>query len=258
MRDNGFLARLGGDSTQFGVWTVLGASADVVELTAASGFDWMLIDAEHSPLTHRDVLDALRAASAHPTDVIVRPMEGSHAEIVRLLDIGVQNLLIPMVETADQARAIVAATRYAPEGTRGVSSQTRAGDWGRRPGYLASARDQICLIVQIESIEGADRIDEILAVDGIDAVFIGTADLAATMGHLGEPGHPDVVAVVEEVERAVLAAGKPLGGLTRDPQQALRLARRGYAFVGSATDSALLASALRSVVAELRADPDHT
>ena len=97
MRENGFLARLANRGTQYGVWSVLGASADVVELTASSGFDWMLVDAEHSPLTHRDVLDALRAASAHPTDVIVRPMDGSHHEIVRLLDIGVQNLLVPMV-----------------------------------------------------------------------------------------------------------------------------------------------------------------
>lgn len=255
MRENGFLARLANRGTQYGVWSVLGASADVVELTASSGFDWMLVDAEHSPLTHRDVLDALRAASAHPTDVIVRPMDGSHHEIVRLLDIGVQTLLVPMVETAEQARAIVAATRYAPDGTRGVSSQTRAGDWGRRPGYLAAARDQICLIVQIESLEGARNVEQIIAVDGVDAVFIGTADLAATMGHLGNPGHPDVVAVVERIEQLVHAAGLPLGGLTRDPQQARLLAARGYAFVGAATDSALLAGALRNVVTELSANP---
>lgn len=246
MPENRFKAALHEGRATVGLWSLL-TDPVVVEICARSGFDWMLIDAEHTPADPRAVLTALQAAAPHPTSIVVRPPQGDAVTTKKLLDIGVQNFLVPMVETAEQADELTTFVAFPPEGIRGVSSQTRAGSWGTDPEYLHGAREEICLIVQIESMRGVENLDAILEVPGIDAVFIGPADLAATMGHLGEPRHPDVVAVLDAAAKKVIDAGKRLGTLTRNVELAKASFASGYTFVGAGTDSALLLDALRTL-----------
>lgn len=234
-----------------GLWVNL-TDPMAVEISLSSGFDWVLVDGEHSPAGLPEVTRALQIAGGCPTDVVVRPSHGDAGELRRLLDAGVRNLLVPMVETGAQARLLAASVEFPPKGIRGVSSQTRGGDWGRRPGYLASARGDLCLVAQIESAEGVRNAADIVATEGIDAIFVGTADLAASLGFPGQPTHPDVVEASTEVAKLAKAAGKPLGTLTRDLDSARRYAADGFTFVGVGTDTALFASAL----ADLRARAD--
>lgn len=230
-----------------GLWVNL-ADPAAVEIALSSGFDWILHDGEHTPHDVGTFLRTLQIARGHDTDVIVRPPHGDPTTIKRLLDIGTRTLLIPMVDTVDQARLLASAMDFPPKGIRGVSSQGRGGDWGRRPDYLATARDELTLVVQIESVEGVRNAAGILEVDGVDAGFVGTADLAASLGFPGQPGHPAVAEAVADVVAAAAKAGKPLGTLTRDLTAARRYAEQGFAFVGVGTDTSLLAHAL----AELR------
>ncbi len=249
MRENGFKRALREGRQTIGVWSNL-TDPVAVEICASAGFDWVLLDGEHSPADHRSLLAGLQAAAAHPSAVLVRPPFGDEVTIKRLLDIGALTLLVPMVDTAEHARALAAAVQFPPVGVRGVSSQTRAGNWGRESGYLSAARDELCLIVQIESATGLENIEAIAATEGIDALFVGTADLAASMGHLGKPGHPDVVAAVDRVVAVAQAAGLPLGTLTRDVAVAKDCLQRGFAFVGVGTDTSLFASALDGLRAQ--------
>lgn len=245
-RTNLFKKALHAGQRSIGLWSTLHDPA-MLEISASSGFDWILLDAEHSPADDHTVLAALQATAPHPSSLLVRPPQGDEVRLKKLLDLGVQSLLIPMVETADQARGIASAINFPPLGSRGVSSQTRAGNWGRDPEYLATARDHLCLMIQIESMIGVTNLVEILSVDGIDAVFVGQADLAASMGHLGNPTHPDVLAQVELVVAATTARGIPLGTLTRDASSAHKHLERGYSYVGVGTDSALYGQALKSL-----------
>lgn len=234
-----------------GLWVNL-ADPAAVEIALSSGFDWILHDGEHSPAGLDAFVRTLQIAGGYPTDVLVRPAEGDPVRIKRLLDIGVRNLLVPMVNTAEQARLLAASVEFPPKGIRGVSSQTRGGDWGRRPGYLGSAREEICLIAQIESAEAVANAAAIAATDGIDAIFVGPADLAASLGYPGQTRHPAVAEQVAEVVRVVRAAGKPLGTLTRDLDAARAYAADGFTFIGVGTDTNLLARSF----ADLRAAAD--
>ncbi len=174
-------------SVQFGFWLAL-ASPYSAEVCATSGFDWLLIDGEHAPNDVPTILSQLQAIAPYPPQVLVRPPVGDPNLIKQLLDIGVQTLLVPMVDTAEQAKAIVAATRYPPAGIRGVGGAlARASRWNAIPDYLNKANAEICVIVQVESVTAIKNLDAIAAVEGVDAVFIGPSDLAATMGHLGNP-----------------------------------------------------------------------
>ncbi|MCU1615637.1 MAG: garL [Frankiales bacterium] len=203
--------RLAGPGRLIGMWVVSG-SAYVAEICAGAGLDWLLVDCEHAPNDLATVLPQLQAAAAYPTPVVVRPPSDDRVGIKQLLDIGVRNLMVPMVESAEQARAIVAATRYPPEGVRGVGSAfARASRWNRTEGYLHTAAGQLTLTVQVESRAGLDALAEIAAVDGVDAVFLGPADLAASFGHLGQADHPDVLAAVEAGIGTVVASGKVAG-----------------------------------------------
>lgn len=226
-----------------GLWVNL-ADPAALEISLSSGFDWVLHDGEHSPAEPATFLRTLQIARGYPTEVIVRPPHGDPVSIKRLLDIGARSLLIPMVDTLEQAEMVASAMRFPPYGIRGVSSQTRGGDWGRRPDYVATARDELSLIVQIESAEGVRNAADILAVDGVDAAFVGTADLAASMGHPGKPDHPDVAAAVAEVVAHAQRLGVPLGTLTRDLDAARGYVAQGFTFVGVGTDSTLLATSL--------------
>lgn len=228
---------------QLGLWVAL-ATANCAELCAAAGFDWLLLDAEHGLNDVLTISSQLQAVAPYQTHAIVRPPHSDAALIKRYLDVGAQTLLIPMVDTAEQASALVAATRFAPLGMRGIATMTRAARWTRVPDYLKRAHEEICLIPQIETVKGLENLESIAAVAGVDALFIGPADLSASMGYIGQAGHPDVVAEVERAIARIRAAGKPAGILTVDEKLARRYLELGCAFVAVGVDAILLAKAV--------------
>lgn len=225
---------------QIGLWCSL-PGGYVAEAVAGSGFDWLLFDTEHSPGDPLTVLAQLQAVAPYDVSPVVRPASNDTVLIKRFLDIGAQTLLIPYVQSADEARQAVAATRYPPEGVRGVSGLTRATRFGRAKGYARHASEELCLLVQIETGEALARLEEIAVVEGVDGVFIGPADLAASLGRVGEPGHPDVVAAVEDAIRRIQACGKPAGILTPDRNFAERCIALGTVFTAVAVDVGLIA-----------------
>jgi 4-hydroxy-2-oxoheptanedioate aldolase len=196
------------DTPLIGMWVVSG-SAYIAEICAGGGLDCLVIDCEHAPNDVPSLVPQLQAVAPYPVEVIVRAPTGDPVLIKQLLDIGVCNLMVPMVESAEQATALVAAMRYPPEGIRGVGAAfARASRWGRVPGYLDTAADSLTLTVQVESRRGLDELEAIASVDGVDAVFLGPSDLAASLGHLGQPEHPEVLESVEQAVRTVTALGK--------------------------------------------------
>lgn len=240
MPPNQFKLALREPRARIGLWLGL-ANPYSTELCAGAGFDWLLIDSEHAPNDLRLVLGQLQAIAAYPSQPVVRPVVGDVNLIKQLLDIGAQNLLIPMVETAEQARQLVRATRYPPAGIRGVgSSLARASRFNRIPGYLHEANAEVCLLLQIETLEGVRNLREIAAVEGVDGVFIGPSDLCAALGHLGNPAHPEVQAVIEEAIGVILAAGKAPGILMADQTLAHRYIELGCRFVAVGTDVTIL------------------
>lgn len=246
---NAFKAALAARQPQIGFWLSM-SDAYLAEVSATAGFDWLLIDGEHAPNDIRTTLAALQAVAPYRVQPVVRAVQGEVALIKQLLDIGVQNLLVPMVDTAEQARAVVSATRYPPLGIRGVGSAVgRASRWSSRTDYLAASDDEICLLVQAESVTALANLTDICAVDGIDGVFIGPADLAASMGHRGNPGHPEVQAAIEQAMRTIIAAGKAAGTLTSDPALARRYLALGCTFVATGVDILLFANAARKLAA---------
>jgi 4-hydroxy-2-oxoheptanedioate aldolase len=233
---------------QIGLWVCSG-SPIMAEVTAGSGVDWVLIDAEHSPNGLESLLAQLYAVSGYPVAPVVRIPFGETVIIKQVLDLGAQNLLVPMVDSAEQAEQVVRAVRYpggsgGPVGARGVgASLARSSRWNRVEHYLRDASSTISLTVQIESAAAVAAVDEIVAVDGVDAVFVGPADLAASMGHLGDPNHPEVVEAVLTAIRAANAAGKPVGVNAFVPEEADRFLAAGADFVAVGADVALLARA---------------
>ena len=206
---NSFKAALKRREAQIGLWVGL-ADPYVAELLATTGFDWLLIDGEHAPNDLRSALAQLQAVAPYPVSAVVRPVEGDTALIKQYLDIGAQTLLVPMVQSAAQAAQIVAATRYAPRGVRGLGSAlARASRWSGVESYVEHADEEICVLVQVESIEGLANLAAIAAVDGVDGVFFGPADLSASMGHLGRPQHADVLKAIDDGIAAVQAAPPP-------------------------------------------------
>ncbi|MCW2945722.1 MAG: garL [Actinoallomurus sp.] len=200
--------RLRGEIPLIGMWVVSG-SAYAAEICAGGGLDCLIIDCEHAPNNVPSLVPQLQAVAPYPVETIVRPPTGDPVLIKQLLDIGVRNLMVPMVESAEQARALVAAMRYPPEGIRGVGAAfARASRWGRVPGYLAGAAEELTLTVQVESRWGLDEVGAIASVGGVDAVFFGPADLAASFGHLGEAEHPEVLSSIEQAIGTVAALGK--------------------------------------------------
>lgn len=250
--NNPFKTRLGAGEQLFGFWLAL-ANPYSAEICAGAGFDWVLIDGEHAPNDLRSTLAQLQAVAPYPSAALVRPPVGDPVLIKQLLDIGARNLLIPMVETAEQARAMVAATRYPPHGIRGVGSAlARASAFSRNPEYLKHADEGICLIVQVESAAALAALESIAAVDGIDGLFIGPADLAASMGHLGNPNHPDVQGAIQAAAAQLNAAGKPAGILATDETVARTYLSWGYSFVAVGVDVMLLARASTQLAAKFR------
>lgn len=249
---NPFKAGLRQDRCQIGFWQSL-TSTETVAISARAGFDWILLDAEHAPNSMADLRSQIRAAAGGTAHVVVRPVVGADWMIKQILDLGAQTVLVPMVETAEQARDLVSACRYPPEGHRGVASSiVAASDFGARSGYLHSANAQIALIVQIESQRGLANLDAILAVDGIDGVFIGPADLSASLGHLGQPQHPQVQAAIADATSRIIAAGKAAGILLSDPDQIAAAMASGMRFVAVGSDVALFAQATRALATRWR------
>ncbi|WP_350352918.1 HpcH/HpaI aldolase/citrate lyase family protein [Microbacterium sp. A8/3-1] len=248
--DPSFRERLASsDRALIGMWACSGSTL-VTEVAAGSGLDWLLIDMEHSTNTLESVLLQLQTVAAYPITPLVRVPSNDTVAIKQILDLGAQNLIVPMVSSADEARAAVAATRYPPAGVRGVGSAlARSARWNRVDGYLQESAQHTSLTVQIETAAGVDAAAEIAAVDGIDAVFVGPSDLSASMGLLGQQTHPDVVAAVEKVFTAVKAAGKPVGVNAFDPAAADAYVAGGADFVAVGADVALLARASEALAA---------
>lgn len=217
------------------------------------GYDWLLIDGEHAPNTMQTLLAQLQAVSPFAVEPIARVPLGESVALKQYLDLGFTTLLVPMVDSAEQARAIVAATRFPPRGNRGVASATsRASGFGADGTYLARAHERVTIIAQIESAAGVNAVGEIAAVDGIDALFVGPGDLAASLGHLGNAGHPDVQATIERVRVQIAAAAKPAGIFAVSVDDAKRRIAEGFAFVSAGTDIGILAAGARELASSLR------
>jgi 4-hydroxy-2-oxoheptanedioate aldolase len=247
-----FKKRLASGRVQVGMWACTG-SPMVTEICAGAGFDWLLIDAEHAPNDLHSILAQLRATQAYPSAVAVRAPTGDPVIIKRYLDLGVVNIVIPMVESADDARELVRAVRYPPAGIRGVGAGlARVSQWGRDATYLSRADETITLIVQVESAAAVAAAAEIASVDGVDGVFIGPADLAASMGLLGQQAHPEVVAAVERCIDTVRSVGKPVGVNAFDENLARRYIERGVQFILVDADVRILARGSDSVAATYR------
>jgi len=244
---NDFKRRLGEPGVQYGMWVSL-ADPVAAEITASAGFDWMMIDAEHSPNDLRTLLSQLQAAFGYPVSPVIRPPRGDSVVIKQYLDIGAQTVLIPMVETAEQAAEMVAATRYPPAGIRGVAT-ARGARWGRVDDYFKHANDEMCVLVQIETIKGVSNLMEIALTNGVDGVFIGPSDLGAALGHLGDPTNPEVIEAVKESIAAVRAAGKPAGVLSVNPDLARTFRDAGANFVAVGVDTQMLAKHTQSLAA---------
>lgn len=232
-----------------GMWVCSGSPL-VAEICAGGGLDWLLIDMEHSPNGLEGVLAQLQAVAAYPSAPVVRVPIGDVVTLKQVLDTGAQNILVPMVSSAEQARELVAAVRYPPRGVRGVGSAlARSGRWNRVDGYLQDGDAHVSLFVQVENVEGVAAAADIAAVDGVDGVFVGPSDLAASMGLLGQQTHPDVVAAVHRAFDAVRGAGKPVGVNAFDPAAAQAYLDAGAAFVLVGADVALLARGSEALAA---------
>ena len=242
---NRFKQGLAEGRQQLGVWTAIRDPA-AVEMLAGCGFDWMTLDCEHAPNDVDRILSLLQAMAPYPCAPVVRPTCLDAAEIKRLLDIGAQNILVPYVQNAEEARLAAAAVAYPPEGIRGVAGITRASRFGTVPEYIARARDEICLIVQIETRTALDNLEEIASVPGIDAVFIGPADLAASLGHGGDQRHPEVRAAITDAITRLRAMGKPVGFLSANDEALEEVVAAGTTFTSIDVDILILQRSARA------------
>jgi 4-hydroxy-2-oxoheptanedioate aldolase len=250
---NTFKAALCERRLQIGLWQAL-ANPYAAEICATAAFDWLLFDGEHAPNDVPSLLSQLQAVAAYSCSPVARPPCSEAWLIKQYLDIGVSSLLVPFVETQEQAHVLVQAMRYPPQGIRGVASGlVRASRWNRIPDYLECANSEACLLVQIESPAGLQNLSAIARVEGVDGVFLGPADLAATLGHLGAPDHPEVQATIERAIGKILACGKPAGILAADPVLARRYIELGCTFVAVGSDVGLLARGTRALRAEFGA-----
>ena len=237
---NAFKRALAAGQAQIGLWSSL-SSHLTVEILAGSGYDWLLLDTEHSPNDVPDILAQLQASQAGTASCIVRPAWNDMVLIKRYLDIGAQTLLLPFVQTPEEARRAVEWTRYPPDGVRGITGSGRASRYGRVKDYLKNASDEICVLVQVETREALREIEAIASVEGVDGVFIGPNDLSASFGHIGNWGHPEVQAALEDAVKRLKKVGKAAGILTPNEEEAKKFISWGYTFVAVGADLGLLA-----------------
>jgi 2-dehydro-3-deoxyglucarate aldolase len=243
---NAFRADLRAGKRLIGAWSSL-ANPVTTEILGLAGYDWILLDGEHAPNDIGTFIPQLNALKDSASAPIGRPPWNDFVQIKRFLDAGFHNLLVPFVESADEARRAVAATRYPPAGIRGVSGSQRSNRFGTVPDYYKVINDHLALIVQIESAKGMAAVDEIAAVEGVDGIFVGPADLAAALGHLGNPNHPEVQAAIRHLFERIRAAGKPAGTLTPVEEDARRYLDWGATFVGVMIDQVSFRSVTQSI-----------
>ena len=248
---NNFKRALKANKLQVGLWCSL-SSHYATELVAGSGFDWILLDTEHSPNDLESVLQQLQAAAPYPTHPVVRVPWNDMVTIKRYLDIGAQSILIPYVQNAEEAKAAVAYTRYPPAGVRGVAGATRATRFGRAKDYAKRAHEEICVLVQVETQTALDQLEKIAAVDGVDGVFIGPADLHASLGYTGETNNPKVMPIIDDAIRRIRKAGKAPGILTGVEADARRWIDCGGLFVAVGADTGVLARGTEALAAKFR------
>jgi 4-hydroxy-2-oxoheptanedioate aldolase len=248
---NAFKHALAAGKPQIGLWLSL-SSNYTAEVCAGSGFDWLLLDSEHSPNELDMLLCQLQAIAPYPSHPIVRVPWNDMVTIKRVLDVGAQSLLIPYVSSEAEARAAVAATRYPPLGVRGVAGTTRATRFGRVKNYATRAHEEICVLVQVENQAGLDSLEAIAKVDGVDGVFIGPADLHASLGYPGETANPAVLPKIEDAIKRIRACGKAPGILTPDEKLARRYLELGTLFCAVGADVGLLARGSEALAAKFK------
>ena len=248
---NAFKHALKDGKAQIGLWSSLSSNYSV-EVIAGAGFDWILLDLEHSPNDLESLLAQLQAAAPYPTHPVVRVPWNDMVAMKRILDVGAQALLVPYVSTAEEARAAVAHTRYPPKGVRGVAGTTRATRFGRIKDYAKRAHEEICVLVQVETEAALDNIESICAVDGVDGVFVGPADLHASMGYTGEIANPKVKPLIDDAIRRIRKAGKAPGILTPSEEDARRWLDCGALFVAVGADVGILARGAEALAAKFK------
>ncbi len=257
---NHFKRALRAGKSQIGLWSTI-PSPFVSELIGGAGYDWVLLDTEHTPTDVPLMLNQLQAVAAAqpapgmlPTHAVVRPAWNDTVLIKRYLDIGAQTLLLPFVQNTEEASNAVRAIRYAPQGVRGMGGSTRASNFGRTADYVAKAADELCLLVQVETAEALDQIEAIAAIDGIDGIFIGPADLSASLGYPGEANHPAVKKIIDQAIRRIRASGKAPGILMADEARARECLAVGAQFVAVALDTLILRNGLDGTVSRYRTE----
>jgi len=248
---NSFKHALERGEAQIGLWSSL-SSNYTVEVIAGAGFDWILLDMEHSPNDLESLLAQLQASAPYATHPVVRVPWNDMVGMKRVLDVGAQSLLVPYVSTAEEAAAAVSHTRYPPGGVRGVAGTTRASRFGRVKDYAKRAQQEICLLVQVETQSALDNIEAICKVDGVDGVFIGPADLHASLGHTGEIANPKVKPLIDDAIRRIRKAGRAPGILTPNEADARHWLDCGALFVAVGADVGILARGAEALAAKFK------
>lgn len=248
---NTFKSLLGQRRAPIGTW-LMAASAATAEALGYAGFDWLLVDMEHVPVEYRDLWQLLQAIDCSGAQPVVRVAANDPVLLKRALDLGAFSVMIPFIEDAEQARAAVSAVKYPPQGSRGYAAVHRASRYGTWRGYGEKANDTVTCILQIESVRALDNLETIAAVPGVDALFLGPGDLSASCGHLGNPAHPDIQALISQAVQRAHAVGMPIGIVGANPQLVSHYLRLGYDFAAVASDMALMMNKAAEFLTALR------
>lgn len=251
MPKNRFKAAISSGRTTLGNWLVSGSSANA-EAMGCVGFDFLVLDMEHTPIDMAQLVEILRTIDSTPAGVITRVPWNDMVMVKRVLDAGAQSLLFPFVQSAEEARRAVAFTRYPPDGVRGVAAVHRASRQGTVANYQKNAASELCVAVQIETLTAFNALDSIAAVEGVDSLFIGPADLSASMGHLGNMTHPDVLAKLHEGAQKCRAAGKPVGIVGPNPEIVQKFIEYGFTWVAIGSDVGLMVSRAQEWLGKVR------
>ncbi|TQM93901.1 HpcH/HpaI aldolase family protein [Roseinatronobacter monicus] len=240
-----------GATPPLGSW-IMSASPLIAEAMGYAGYDWLLVDMEHSPIDLAQTTSILQALSGTPSEVVLRVPWNDPVMVKRVMDAGARSIMFPFIQSVDEARAAIAATRYPPQGTRGVAAMHRASRFGTAPDYLARANDQVAVILQLETPEAVALLPEIAALDGVDAVFVGPGDLSGSMGLLGQINHADVQTALRDAAQAARRAGIACGIVGADPAKVRSYIEMGFSYVAIASDLALLMGAAKTAAASVR------
>ena len=253
LKPNAFTAALGRGDKQIGLWITL-CSNFVADVTAPAGYDWALVDMEHSPNDYQRVLGQLQAYAVSDTTAIVRVEWNDTVAVKRLLDLGTPGILFPMIQSVEEAEQAIAATRYPPRGVRGVAGATHATKFGRITDYVARVEDETTVLLQLETRAAVEQAEAIATVDGVNGIFFGPGDIAADIGKVGKPMDPEVWALIKPAAQKLIARGIPVGTLVLDPAFASELLNEGFTFVACGTDASLLAKASDHLLATVKSD----